>query len=70
MFMLTSCLLLLLFFWFFETGLLCVALVPVLELALVGQAGLELTEICLPLPPSAGIKGLCHHHLTHVYFLL
>ena len=29
-----------------------VALEPVLELALVGQAGLKLTEICLPLPPD------------------
>ena len=36
-------------FSFFETGFLCVAL-AVLELALVDQAGLELTEICLPLP--------------------
>ena len=24
-------------------------------------AVLELTEIQLPLPPSAGIKGVCHH---------
>ena len=37
---------------FFETGFFCVALEPVLELALVDQAGLELTEICLPLPPE------------------
>ena len=29
-----------------------VALEPVLELALVDQAGLELTELCLPLPPE------------------
>ena len=29
-----------------------VALEPVLELALVDQAGLELTEIRLPLPPE------------------
>ena len=33
---------------FFETGFLCVAL-TVQELALVDQAGLELTEIQLPL---------------------
>ena len=32
-----------------------VALEPVLQLALVDQAGLELTEIRLPLP---GIKGV------------
>ena len=29
-----------------------VALEPVLELALVAQAGLELTELCLSLPPK------------------
>ena len=29
-----------------------VALEPILELALVDQAGLELTEICLSLPPE------------------
>ncbi|KAM7331857.1 hypothetical protein ACRRTK_008565 [Alexandromys fortis] len=35
---------------FFETGFLCVALEPVLELALVlEQSGLEFTEISLPL---------------------
>ena len=27
----------------------------------VDQAGLKLTEICLPLLFSAGIKGVCHH---------
>ncbi|CAO2599084.1 hypothetical protein LEMLEM_LOCUS9700, partial [Lemmus lemmus] len=39
---------------FFETEFLkkLVALEPVLELALVDQAGLELTEIRLPLPPE------------------
>ena len=31
-----------------------VVLEPVLELALVAQAGLELTEIRLPLPPECG----------------
>ena len=40
------------FFLFFETGFLCVALEPVLELAIVDQAGLELREIHLPLPPE------------------
>ena len=38
------------FVLFFPTGFLCVALEPVLELALVDQAGLELTG--LPLPPE------------------
>ena len=33
---------------FVETRFLCIALVPVLELALVDQAGLEFTVICLP----------------------
>ena len=37
-------------FFFSQTGFLCVALEPVLELALVEQAGLKLTEIRLPLP--------------------
>ena len=37
-----------------EIGFLCVALEPVLvlELALVDQAVLQLTEICMPLPPE------------------
>ena len=42
-------------------------MVPVLELALVDQAGVKLTEIHLPLPPeflSAGIKGVCHRRLV------
>ena len=39
------------FILFFKTGFLCVAL-AVLELALVDEAGLELTEIHLPLPPD------------------
>ena len=48
------------FFWFFVLVLVfgflrqgfSVALEPVLELTLVAQTGLELTEICLPLPPK------------------
>ena len=40
------------FFWFFKIGFLFVALELILELALVDQAGLKLTEICLPLPPK------------------
>ena len=39
-------------FWFFETGF-SVALEAVLELALIDQAGLQLTEICLLLPPNS-----------------
>ena len=51
------------YFGFSRLGL-SVALEPVLELALVDQADLELTEIRLPLPPSAGIKGVRHHYLA------
>ena len=40
-----------LFFGFSRQGF-SVALEPVLELTLVDQAGLELTEIRLPLPPE------------------
>ena len=40
------------FFLVFKTGFRCSFLEPVLELALVDQVGLELTEICLPLPPQ------------------
>ena len=40
------------FVLFFETGFLRVTALAVLELALVDQAGLRLTEICLPLPPK------------------
>ena len=40
-----------------------VALEPVLELALIDQAGLALIQIRLPLPPECWyIKGV-HHHL-------
>lgn len=39
-----------------ETGLLYVAL-AVLETFYVDQAGLEVTETHLPLPPSAGLKS-------------
>ena len=28
----------------------------------VDEAGLELIEMCLPQPSSAGIKGVHHHH--------
>ncbi|KAM7339825.1 hypothetical protein ACRRTK_000440 [Alexandromys fortis] len=40
------------FFFGFSRQGFSVVLEPVLELALVDQAGLELTEICLPLPPE------------------
>ena len=43
---------LLLFFSFFKTGFLCVTALTVLELALVDQAVLRLTEIHLPLSPK------------------
>jgi hypothetical protein len=48
------------FFWFFETGFLCVAL-AVLELTLWTRlaSNSEIAYLCLP---SAGIKGVRHHH--------
>ena len=46
---------------FFKTGFPCITVLDVLELALIDQAGLELTGIHLLLPPSAGIKGIRHH---------
>ena len=39
-------------FLFFETGFLCVTVLAVLELVLIDQAGLELTEISLLLLPD------------------
>jgi hypothetical protein len=47
------------FFFFFETGFLCVAL-AVLALTLYTRLTSN-SEIRLPLPPSAGIKGVRHH---------
>ena len=50
---------------------LCVALAE-LEINSVDQVGLELTEICQPLPLT-GIKGLHHHGLAELvvfYFCL
>ena len=41
-----------LFIYLFIVGFLCVTALAVLELALVDQAGLELTEIHLSLPPK------------------
>ena len=38
--------------WDFKTEFLFLIVLAVLELALVDQAGLELTEILLPLPPK------------------
>ena len=49
-----------LFVLFFETGFLC-SFGACLGTRSVDQAGLELTEIHVPLPLSAGIKGVQHH---------
>lgn len=43
-----------------KTGSLSVALAALEHL--VDQAGLELTDLCLLLPP---VKGVAHHHLAH-----
>ena len=56
------------FFLIFDTGFPCVTVLAILELALVDQASLELTEICLP--PSAEIKGMCHHSLVIIFFFI
>ena len=58
--------LLLLLFWglvgcFFETEFLCVALEPVLELALVNQAGLELRD---PPASASSVLGLKEYATT------
>ena len=45
-----------------------VALEGVLDLALVDQAGLELTEIHLPLPPKCWVKGVHHHLVSFAHF--
>ena len=42
--------------FFFETGFLCVALEPVLSLALVDQAGLKLMEINQPASSSRVLR--------------
>ena len=55
--------------WCFETRFLYIAL-AVLIFAIyihyIHQAGLELSEICLP---SAGIKGM-HHHVWLIFISL
>jgi hypothetical protein len=51
------------FFFFSETGFLCVAL-AVLGTHFVDQAGLELTNPSA----SAGIKGVRHHTWVRLFF--
>ena len=61
------------FFFNFSRQGFSVVLEPVLQLALVDQAGLKLTEICLPLPPECwdsrrapplpGFSLIFNHHL-------
>ena len=55
------------FFGFLRQGF-SVTLEPVLELALVEQAGLELRDILLPL--TAGIKGVCYHARQLLMFFM
>ena len=58
----------LLLLFVFEKGFFCV--IAALELTLyVAQAGLELTEIHLPLPPEYWIKGVCPHHSVPKSFI-
>ena len=48
--------------FFFKTGFPCVTVLAVLELALVNQPGLELTEIRLSLPPRSWDYRWYYHH--------
>ena len=50
-------------FLFFETGFLCVTALAVLKLALVDQAGLELTDSLA----SARIRGVRRHRLAESF---
>ena len=50
-------------FWFFKTGFLC-SFRACPGTHSIDQAGLELTEICLALPPECWIKGVHHHRLA------
>jgi hypothetical protein len=52
---------------FFETGSFYIHIPGCLGTHYINQAGLELTEMGLPLPPSAGIKGVCHHEGFNVF---
>jgi hypothetical protein len=52
----------LVWFWFFETGLLCVVLAVLNSLCRPGWPRTQ-KSTCLYLP-STGIKGLHHHHLA------
>ena len=54
------------FFFGFSRQGFSVALEPVLELAFVEQAGLELTETHLFGLPSAGIKGVRYLHTVTI----
>jgi hypothetical protein len=54
----------LLFFFFLDNISLCS-----LEFAMHSRVGLELLEVCLPLPISAGAKGENHHSWLVAYFL-
>ena len=54
------------FFFAFSRQGFSVALEPVLELAFIDQAGLELTEMCLPLPPKCQDQSVCHPCLAEM----
>ena len=54
-------------FIFSQTGFIC-SFGACPGTRFVDQTGLEITEFCLLLPPSAGIKGVCHHR--RVFFVV
>lgn len=50
---------------FSETGYYCV---PCPGACFIDQTSLELTEVLLPQPPSAGMKGVCHCVQLPIFF--
>ena len=50
------------FFWFFETGFLCVALEPILALAVDTKLTCKSQRYSCLCLVSAGIKDVSHHH--------
>ena len=56
-------------FCFLRQGSLCIAL-TVPGTHYIDRAGLELTEIHLPLPSEYGTKGMCHYAQQFIYLII